>query len=174
MGWPWFLASLASRGPDPPRELARPRWSYGAAPLPLPHCRDVEIIHVPKTAGVALLAALRASSSADLCYSETWIDDVRPCAQLAAGRLCCRQRDGRWRVAAAPCDMSHGVSAGAASRGRVSVGVHERLFGSTPGRAETLYPRRVGFNASLDTRRGAHFHVHAAFPSTDRFSGTSP
>ena len=124
MRWhPWASVLLvASAKTRKPREV-KPR---PLATLPaLPHCRDVEVIHVPKTGGTALIRSL-ARADVDVCYSETWIADGG-CGALAAGAVCCRRRGG-WRTAPSPC----------AGRG-AGVGVHERAFGATAGRAATLY-----------------------------------
>ena len=64
MGWVrnLLLASAAGVGAakkdrrsQPQHVGARTRWNYGLAPLQLPHCRDVEVVHVPKTSGTALV-----------------------------------------------------------------------------------------------------------------------
>ena len=74
MRWhPWASVLLvASAKTRKPREV-KPR---PLATLPaLPHCRDVEVIHVPKTGGTALIRSL-ARADVDVCYSETWRRDL--------------------------------------------------------------------------------------------------
>ena len=92
-------------------------WEFGGAPPILPHCREVIIVHVPKTGGVALMQTLDGVNGVSLCQSGTGADarGIRVCG---------------------PCEPMR--------RGNVtSVGVHEQRFGPPEQqRRSTLY---VGF-----------------------------
>ena len=108
------LSSLAG-------DRAQFQWSLGQAPPALPHCRHVELIHVPKTSGQAILSALdRANVS--FCFTETY------CNQGGLQRIGGRQ----------PCGCRHCSD----SASLETIGVHERRFGAEIagyGNPSTLY-----------------------------------
>ena len=86
-------------------------WPGGHAGIALPHCRRVEILHIPKASGQALLSALD-QARAPFCYTETWCD---------RGGL--RRIGGSQGCGCKPCSESE----------LETIGVHERRFGAGEG-----------------------------------------
>lgn len=96
---------------------------------PIPHCREVEVIHIPKTGGVSLIFALHMAN-ASFCYTETggpsclWLPECgisRQCGELT------RRSD------TVPCGCQ-----ACGSSSLESVGVHERGFGRGFGRGSDV------------------------------------
>ena len=114
------------------------QWPFGRSPKLLPHCHAVEVLHIPKVSGTALILSLvRANASA--CYSDTWIASRKTghCARLPPEQECCRECDGT-SCAYAPRATSYAPRA--ASCSQHTIGIHERAFGtSSAGNATTLY-----------------------------------
>ena len=92
-------------------------WEFGKAQNVLPHCRRVEVIHIPKTSGQSIIAALD-SANVPFCYTETYCSGLNPMPGVK--RPCgCR-----------PCHAPYPEA----------IGVHERRFGVVDGgHAQTLY-----------------------------------
>ena len=110
--------------------------------LLLPHCRNVEILHIPKTGGISLILSLAArktnhsgvpvlAPTTDFCYTETACCLHPPCPG-----------GGIWsphRAATLPCGCS-ACDAALSSRHSEFIGIHERQFGlATKMNSQTLY-----------------------------------
>ena len=120
------------------------QWLAAAVDRPhtpqLPHCRDIEVLHIPKTSGISLIFSL-AELNASFCFTETGGSGglISPRGRHLPGNSCraCPPNHILSPSASGPA----GASAGAAASPPLErIGVHERHFGSAArGRDETLY-----------------------------------
>jgi len=123
-------------------------WQHGYAGKVLPHCRRVELIHIPKTSGQSFITALDAAN-ASFCYTETY------CSPMPNAP---RMHEVRKRCGCSSCTDPHDHLE--------DIGVHEERFGSVRDTNNSILYLAV-VREPMSWLRSAVGHVCGACPDLD-------